>query len=244
MFMDRFGLRDYDDDKSPAVFFGCYNGNELKAIRQHRSLAVVVWLGGDFPLNGTRKLFKNETNRIKHVAIGKFLEDDLKAQGLPYRRVNLIGSPIIDSLRPEAIGKAVYYYYHDHSKENYGYDVFRQVLKELEPKGVEFIVQNGIELKQTDMLDIYRKCAIGLRLTAHDGGSETVIEMGLMGRPCIYNGDVPNAIPWDDPTTIAECILRWIAREGETHEDMAEAVHEHVQWSDDWLDVDEWSAVA
>jgi hypothetical protein len=47
------------------------------------------------------------------------------------------------------------------------------------------------------MMQIYKRCFIGLRFTEHDGLSNTVCEMGLMGRMVINNGDVPNCIHYD-----------------------------------------------
>ena len=46
-------------------------------------------------------------------------------------------------------------------------------------------------------MELYKKCFIGLRFTSHDGLSNTVCEMGAMGRKMINNGDTPNCIPYD-----------------------------------------------
>lgn len=236
MFTKRWGLREYDNPDEPALFIGCYNRRELRRIQQHHSLAVVLWLGSDFNLNGAHTMFKNRCGSIKHVAIGKFLEDDLRKEGLPFHRHNVMGSPLIDDLRPAPLGDKIYYYYND--KANHSYEVFCEVIKRFGAN--RFIVHNGLTIPQKDMPLLYQACAIGLRLTQHDGGAEGVVEMGLMGRHCVYNGDVPNAIPWHDVESICLSIERRLMFHGEIWNDLAEAVHEYVQWDPDWLDVHHW----
>jgi hypothetical protein len=54
---------------------------------------------------------------------------------------------------------------------------------------------------------VYSQCFLNLRLTPHDGCPNTNIEMGLMGRRSIYNGDLPASIPWTSVDDICQNIM-------------------------------------
>ena len=49
-----------------------------------------------------------------------------------------------------------------------------------------------------DLINIYKKCFIGLRLTNNDGNANTIQELGLMGIRCIHIDNIfPNVITYD-----------------------------------------------
>ena len=58
----------------------------------------------------------------------------------------------------------------------------------------------------SQLVDVYKKCFIGLRLTKHDGLSNTVVELGLSGRRCVWNGGSPNAVRWSTVDSVVEAI--------------------------------------
>jgi hypothetical protein len=58
------------------------------------------------------------------------------------------------------------------------------------------------------LVDVYAQCFVNLRLTPHDGCPNTNIEMGLMGRRSIYNGDLPCSIRWNTVDDICQSIER------------------------------------
>lgn len=58
------------------------------------------------------------------------------------------------------------------------------------------------------LYDVYAQCFLNLRLTPHDGCPNTNLQMGLMGRKSIYNGDLPHSIAWTDVDNICESIMR------------------------------------
>jgi hypothetical protein len=237
MFRGRWGLKPYADRRRPAVLFGCYGDAELRLVDRHRAPLIMVWLGSDFALFGTRPVWRRAD--VHHVAIGPWLARDLEAAGLPYRRLNLVGSPLVDQLSPEPLGTAVYSYMKPSKLELYGGDVLDAVRAAL--PDVEFIVFNEAEVPQSQMPDVYRRCALGLRLTRHDGGSEGVVEMGLMGRRSVHNGDTPASLPWRDAEDVVRAIEAEIQLAGKTLYGTASAMREHIATSDEWLDLRTWS---
>ena len=192
LFMRRWGLSKYSDPRRPVVFFGCYTQSDVRLFSDHRSMAIMVWLGTDYELWGHLDMWKN--SHFRHVAIGKWLADDLAFRDLRWRRVNLVGSPLLDTLRPEPLGDAVFAYVPHNKREKYGGHIVDQ-LRERMPD-TEFIVLGAGDVPHDEMPAIYRRCAVGLRLVDHDGAGMTVLEMGAMGRYTAHNGDTPASIPW------------------------------------------------
>ncbi len=247
-FMARWGLVPYYDRRQPAVFFGCYGDRELTLMKRHVAPALVVWLGGDFALHGHRELFRHRPDQFTHIAIGKWLEADLAAAELPYKRVNLIGSPLLRTLKPVPLGSAVYSYIpHGNGKaDNYGAEMLAEVQR-LRPD-VEYIVHTNrprrtmgrtiVNVPREQMPEVYARCCLGLRFTAHDGGAETAVELGIMGRHCVHNGDIPNGIRWTGADDAVRAIDLALGSVGQTNEALGAEVRDHLQWDDDWLEVE------
>lgn len=236
MFMDRWHLRPLVNVNAPAVFFGCYGSSQLLQVQRHRSEIIMVWLGSDFALTGDHKIW--DQDNIHHVAIGPWIEKDLHERGISFRRFNIIGSPLVDELSVEPLGTAVYSYVPSKKRDFYGADLVAETMERL--PDVEFIVHDGLKVPQSAMPDVYRRCCCGMRLLKHDGGSETVIEMGLMGRMSIHNGDTPASIPWDGVGDVVRQIERQVACAGTTRTIIADGIRDHVQMTDEWLDLETW----
>ena len=84
---------------------------------------------------------------------------------------------------------------------------------------------------------------MGLRLNSHDGGSEGVIEMGLMGRRSVHNGDTPASLKWDTVDDIVSLIRRersllvaGVDRAQELHDE----VMDHIELTSNWLNLETW----
>jgi hypothetical protein len=77
---------------------------------------------------------------------------------------------------------------------------------------------------------------MGMRLIKHDGISNTVIELGLMGRRCFWNETSPNAIPWDSVSGIAARVIEESKLIGSTNTAIADATRNFINIGDSWLD--------
>lgn len=144
----------------------------------------------------------------------------------------------LDDIHPAALGEEVYVYAPKQRPRIYRADLIRRIRAEL--PDVPFYVNRDTALSRGPLLERYRRAFIGLRLTAHDGVANTVLEMGMMGRCCVHNGGEPNTYPWsnlDDVVRLikAERELRGVVREG-----IREKVLEYVHLSDDWLHTEFW----
>jgi hypothetical protein len=197
---NKYGLSDYLDRYAPAFFFGCYTKNDLETVLSHKSFAVIIWGGSDTISPTFLNILKNQprsrNSNIYHIAISSYIAEDLHRIWLPYHRFNIY--PNQDELfRPEPLGRKVYMYSSNRNsnrKTFYGFDYLETLKKQL--PDVTFIegFGNPKTLPFEKMAEIYKECAIGLRLVPHDGCSCTVVELALMGRKCVWNGSFPNAI--------------------------------------------------
>lgn len=219
-FRKRYELASYYNPNSPAFFFGCYTKDDLDAIQKHQSLAVVIWAGTD-AMNMRKALEPTGkhpfADNVRHVAISKFIEDDLKALGLPFVSLPLcnvdediftfqIGrGHCYTKVNPGvAVTNAVYAYVPKWDREKYGGPIIDELIKRL-PE-YTFIVNDDNNKTPDEMRRMYEACFVGVRPLAHDGLSNTVIEMGLMGRRVVWNGNSPNAIPWQTIDDIVDAI--------------------------------------
>lgn len=239
MFMRRFGLKPYDGPGKPLVMFGCYGRSDVNAVRCNDAPVVMAWMGSDFALYGSDSVWRRK--HVRHVAIGPWMESDLKSAGLQYRRLNLIGSPLVDVIRPEPLGNSVYVYLPEKRRDYYGGDVIDDVVDRLRDE-MNFIIHSGLDLPQEAMPGVYRRCFAGLRPVRHDGGGETVVELGLMGRRTVHNGDVPSSIPWETVDDIVDALRAEQSVEQFTPEVsiLSKRVRGHIQMTDEWLDLEDW----
>ncbi|MGV7235595.1 MAG: hypothetical protein ACQ9ET_04980 [Nitrosomonadaceae bacterium] len=208
-----------DDKDKPAVFFGCYGVGVKQMIINHRALAVIVWSGSDSTRLHEYAEFvqycKQNAHRVKHIAHSHWIQTDLKHFGLEYiDRVVLPQDLDKFQFHPEP-GKMVYHYGSKDRKWYYGTQIMLPLRdKWRSPKNKpEVFITYANGLGQKDLIEVYKNSFIGVRLTEHDNMALSCIEMGLMGRPSIFNGNIPCAIPYmENPYTKYDPLTRkqWV----------------------------------
>lgn len=216
----------------PLFMFGCYNHEHIWRALHHQSggqITVICWAGSDANnLKNMQGVF-NHFPRIKHIAISKWIAADLGLQALPYYRIPITPYDHSD-IKPEPLGDSIYMYKPDSAIYNGGiYYKIKEALPEY-----NFIESNFHDHTREEMLEIYKKCFIGLRFTEHDGLSNTVCEMGMMGRLVINNGDAPNCIPYD-VKNIDRIITTITDRHTFTPEYISEQVSDYLNIGDSFL---------
>lgn len=236
-------LHAYHDRYRPAVFFGCYRREDLAALAEHQSVAVLLWGGSDAMLPDTIErvaaLPRTRLNPIYHVAQSSFIAEDLREAGVPFMRSNVVASDT-KIFQPAPLGRKVYFYYSAPNPKRFQYygGDHLPLLQEQLP-GVEFVIANSLPAtyEHARMPEVYRECAVGIRLVPHDGASCTVVEMALMGRKCIWNGEFPSAIPYRSLGDVVAAVKHELARSGEIDHDLA-AKARAALGDDAWLYVE------
>jgi len=119
----------------------------------------------------------------------------------------------------------------------YGFYKVKKIKKAL-PE-INFIICNKDTYNRKKLNKVYSQCFCGLRLTSHDGLSNSVIELGLMGRQVIWNGNLPNAVHYKSIDDVIKIIKKLSKQRGnEPNMKMIEKIKKAINIKDDWLNTD------
>lgn len=231
-FMPRWGLSEWDGDPNvDLVMYGMYRKRDFELYASHKGKIVVLWRGTD-----SKKIDQDAYHRFperklwaQHYACSNCVSNFLRAKQivhdtLPISHVKPVASPC-------ERGDSIYCYIGNNS-EFYGANLAKTVAKRVGLK--LYLVRHG-EYDREELMDIYKDCFIGLRLTPHDGLPSTVLELGLMGRRCIYNGEIPHSISWHGVDDICQKIINEYNRRKEPNKHIAKDVRNFIDIDDTWL---------
>jgi len=256
---ERYGMSNYtrSADKGKAVvFFGCYSRGTKDDIMNHQGLSVIVWAGSD----STRlhehtdfiEYLVDNSNRVFHIAHSHWIQTDLKHWGLSYiDRVVLPMDLSAYKFEPNT-GTSVYHYGSTGREFYYGTTLIKKLRTKMESPKV--IITNAHEHGKPALYEIYKDCFVGVRLTEHDNMALSCVEMGLMGRRSIFNGDIPCAIPypchpydryepetrkrwvWQDESLLGIVEKMILEMDREPDKLLAEEMAEFIYDDEEWLD--------
>ena len=248
------------DKKAPVVIFGCYGGGTKADIMNHTGLVVIVWSGSDSVRLHEKGHFiqfcKDNADRVFHIAHSHWIQTDLAHFGLKYIDKVVLPSNFDGFSFEKEPGNSVYHYGTHQRSWYYGTDLMRKMSKKW-AKGQQFPkIHMSIQTtyKAKELYEIYKDSFVGVRLTEHDNMALSVIEMGLMGRRSIFNGNVPCAIPypchpydryepltrrqwvWQDESLLGIIGNMILKMDREPDKLLAEEMREFVYDDEDWLD--------
>lgn len=240
-FSRNYGLSDYYSKDEPSVFYGCYSEHDLNMIRSHRSLGVVVWGGSDI-MNKVRLRRILEKKNLRYVARSDFIVEDLLNSGVGstcFRKIPLI-STNVGSFQPTIKKNKIYCYKTANYKVRQD-AMYEEVKTKLRGRFKIIEKDPRTKINQSEMDKLLGECFIGLRLVSHDGLSNTVIELGLKGRKCLWNGGSPNSIPYKNADDVVNSIFDESRTIGTIDKPMSDSVAEFVETNQDWLELDFWN---
>ena len=203
-YRDRWGMVDYYDSLKHLVMFGMYRNKDYQVAFNHKSTITIVWTGSDsMDLNNGWVTFL-KSKHIKHISISHWITEDLKKVGIKSKFYPVHACDNIKSVIPR--GDFIHFYSSDESPESaehYGEQMIGEIISKT---GLNVIRTAHGLYNKFQMQEIYKKCFINLRLTTHDGCPNTNLEMGLMGRRSIFNGNLPHSIKWNSVDDVCESI--------------------------------------
>jgi len=236
--METNKLDPYKSRKKPSVFYGLYTARDLSCFKRHESLIILVWGGSDILRKKNLKIALKKKN-VLHVARSLFIAKDLEKVGVPYKMIPLIASPV-RKIGPTVMGDKIYAYVPKKGYEFYGGHIMDEIKKRVKYKIIRITRSDRHTRKK--LFNIYDECFCGLRMTQHDGVANTVIEMGMKGRMCIYNGGTPNAIGWNEDNI--DQIVENIEKEAKKIETVNKKLHnkmkEYITVGRGWLKTSFW----
>lgn len=253
-FYRKFKLRKFDfyskeQREMPMVMFGYYirddqqTGILLERILTHTGLLVIVWSGSD-SMNLNKKMvainyFKKNKHRIFHIAHSHWIKSDLEAVGLDV--IDRVVFPVtfeMFNFHPSHDG----YIYHYHPRSKSRYEVYgTDIVNELEKrKKIQFVKTCYGHLDRWQLAEMYQKCAFGIRLTDHDNMALSCVELGLMGRPSIFNGNIPGAIHYESKEEAVRILKEMYKNKPEPSKELAEEMREFVYDDMSWLNLNNY----
>lgn len=229
----KYELKEYNDINEPVLFFGLYNQDDYNAVKNHKGPIVFLWAGTDSryvnEYTYLKKEAKNISNRGRHIAISMCVQKRLRNININSEYIPICPTKIKKNIQPK--GDCVYFY---GKGKNYGEELVPEIQKRIPYK----IIKTSFNTYSNEELqEIYKKCFIGLRLTPVDGLSNTVVELGLMGRKVIYNSNyLPNAIKYSNIDSIVESINKEFKNKENNSESVAnDMINYFNNYHDYWL---------
>lgn len=207
-FKSKLNLYDDYNNKVPCFFFGMYSDEDYNNLLYHKGEKHLIFGGSDLDYNMYHSKIiipkiKNLQKNDKNLKI-YYISANLKLRG---NSIKLKGSLVKLNLVPNNWYRIVdidnfkkhncIYCYTGCNKlgKLYNYELLLKLEKEL-PE-FNFIYSHSLNVDFVKMYEIYSKCFVGVRLTNKDGNANTVLEMGSLGLPIIFNGDDCNAIRYE-----------------------------------------------
>jgi hypothetical protein len=231
--LSKFDLRLFDNPGEPVVMYGLYKQDDYDFLQNYGNRVHVLWCGSDARIAIGARVDIIKSSGCVNIAKNRQIHDTLKSKGIDSRIIPVTPTPM--DIGPEKKGKKVYCYIGNPGKERqYKVNALRQIESRVPYKFV-YAYHNSYPREQ--LLDIYRQCFIGIRLLDHDGLSNSIIEMALMGRRTISNNPIPGTLPWRKGRAIPAMINREYKRKDieRVHKEMIR----HIDIGDKWLYYDD-----
>jgi hypothetical protein len=230
----------------PCVYFGCYKSKDVRILSNNKSkFKIVVYGGTDATRRRNLKNLQRRNGRaLRHVSISRYISKDLANLRIPYKEIGI--TPVDHSsygIKPVPLGNSVYIYNcSEAKKEQYGSALYEEVIRRFakSDKNIKFEVCAYDSFSREELLRVYKRSFIGLRLIDHDGLPNTVIELGLMGRRTVHNGGLPSGISYNNIEDICKAIEKEYSKVGAVNKDVAEDTQKHLENSRAWLKKDYW----
>jgi hypothetical protein len=257
--LDDYSPHNRKAKEQPVVVFGCYGRGTKVDVMNHRGLCVIVWSGSDSTrLHEVPEFIAHlraNTHRVFHIAHSHWIQTDLAYWGIPY--IDRVVFPVDLSgykFEPKA-GNGVYHYGTKQREWYYGTHLMKKLRTKWDKRGdmpdIHITAYNAYG--KEELYELYKECFIGVRLTEHDNMALSCVELGLMGRRSIFNGNIPCAIHYGKYYTSynPETRRQWVYQDEslmgkvgqmileadrEPSKALAEEMREFVHDTEDWLD--------
>jgi hypothetical protein len=229
----KYKLVDYYNKKKPAIFWGMYRDEDVLALENHNNLCVVIWRGSD-AMNVKKYVDRiKKIKNIRHISISSFIKNSLDKNGIISELIPIRPTENIINVKPR--GNKLYFYYGKNTEKAWNFYGGKIVDKIKKIIPYEIILATKDTYNENELQKIYEDCFLGLRLTDHDGIANTVCEMGLMGRNCIHNGDIPNSLKYNSIDDIVEIIHKEYQNRNLENSLIANDVYKYLDIGENWL---------
>ena len=231
----KFGLSEFTDWDQPVVLYGMYKDEDFDALKKIKG-GVIVWCGTDARvLNASRAAILKSRPDVRSYAKSKDVYSSLIKWGVRSEILPVTSTELNIEVKPR--GEWVYCYVcsdNDKMYAKYKMSILKKLAKELKYK---FIFTTIKKYKPKDLMRVYEKCFIGVRLLDHDGLSNSILEMGLMGRRTVSNSGAPGTIHWGSFKKLKNTIINEYRHRKQDNHLIHDEVRKYIDIGDKWLEV-------
>lgn len=238
----KFDLDEYDVSKhrrDPLLVYGCGSDILKRTVMGHMGFCVIVWTGSDtLKFHRSQRFIeycKKNSSRIFHITFSHWCRVDLAHWGLEHIHRLVIATDMTKYKFEPSTKGGVYHYGNVQRPWYYGTPQVQSIEENWEGDDKpEFQYASFYEYTKDELYQVYMDSLVGVRLTEHDGVAGSVIEMGLMGRRTIYNGDHPCAIPYSPnyyKKYTPEVALRRVFQNEDITNKVTEILHNQLQYN-------------
>ena len=219
----KYNLVPYSNFIFPAIFMGMYREEDFNLFSKHIGGATVIWFGSD--ALDLREEWVDTINSAVNIAVSQRVADTLEIKGVdamvyPFNSVEAEMWPCVPN------GDKIFWY-SGNSPEFYGQELINEIKERID---IPIIRAGHDTFSREELVSVYSQCFLNLRLTPHDGCPNTNIEMGLMGRRSIYNGDLPASIPWHSVDDICNNIMLEYSLREFSNKEVSKIYHTFVNY--------------
>jgi len=225
---EKYKLKDYYDKNKPVFIFGMHRKEDYDFALNHVPYKVIFWCGSD-AMNIKQEIY--QLKNVTHLVGSKFVSDDLTNKGIKHLFVPVTTASFDLPLCPR--GDSIYFYYStEDSKNFYGFNILDEIKSRTK---LNIITASHNKYSHEQLIEIYKKCFVGLRLTQHDGIPTTGCELGLMGRKIVHNGNQPNALNYKNIDDIINIINEEYKNRDQDNTYISEEMKKFLKIDDNWL---------
>lgn len=212
----KYLLEPYQYNSAPLFIFGMYRREDLDVLIKHKGQVTVIWQGSD--AKDLESGWVHYMAKARHIASSHWIKQTLDKWEIP-NTLKYISATRADAQKNEPNGDSIYFYTSDSAGHIYGEEMLEPIK---ERTGLNIIRATSTTYSKEELREVYKQCFLNLRLTKYDGCPNTNLEMGLMGRKSIYNGDFPHSIKWKNLDDICENILKEYSKRHENNNYISE----------------------
>ena len=227
--LKKYGLREYYDINKPCIFNGVYTMDDYLSVIKHKGHKTIVWCGSD--AQALNKSLIDKAGNIRHIAKSKFVSNTLTKKGIKHILLPITPTTPVKNYKKK--GENIYFY-KGIDRNKYGGVLVDEIKKRT---NYNIIEASHNTFKPDELEKVYESCFIGLRLTKHDGLPNTVLEMGLMGRKCLHNGNTPNSLNYESVDDIIKHIDNEFSKRNENSEKVVDDVYDFLNIDKEWLKI-------
>ena len=197
MFFNSF-LKPYTDVNAPAFF---YSTQSITHIMLHHKGPAIMIVNNDIrPIQNNIEWAKTRKD-LYFISTSKLMSIYLDNLGLDYVEFpwNVSNTQNVSA---HAKGNSVYFYGTGLHDNLYGYHIFPKLMREHFPH-LNIIyarfhpsLHPFVHYTKEQLIEVYKKVFVCVRMTRFDGLSDTVQSLGIRGIKTIWNGGTPSALSY------------------------------------------------